>query len=507
MILRELGDPGREVRLPDGILAVSGPPGSLEVLTGMLDSGSDQGGPARNGPAGAVEVQGRTVRVAAGVEGGDVLGLLGLDPRELAFVWAGIGPSGLETRLDRSVRLLAAREGLAELEAAMTRLTPEDPLDDPLAPVPDTGDTGRDHAEALRRLLERIEAMESLPAEVATLERELRSLRADAAEVGGDLEVRTMEWLRERQDAETQLQAYRDRARELKTRLAEIEAAGPADAECPTCGKTLAEHFEPVVRTLREEWESVVQDGTWWRRRREQLELKPAHLQKLEGRSVRLYAATESVAEELERRRAELERFADARARAEQLRERLAAEGQDLEHGVRRSSGETLSGLRLARSRLLTEIRERLLDAGSRWVNALSGGRLGGLDELRGEAALIRDGTPVRVSPGYPHALASLALRLGLVEELVRGGFPLGSVAVGELEGLGVEAVSPALSALRTRGGILRQVLLFLPHRLALATPDAFDAIVELEPDVGGVLRGRVRTVAPDPIRITLKDR
>ncbi len=111
--------------------------------------------------------------------------------------------------------------------------------------------------------------------ELRSSERELRALRADHAEASGDLEETTMEWLRERQDAETHLLAYRDRARELKGRLSHLEASG-ADAPCPTCGRVLEEHVAEVVRRLREEWETVVQDGSWWKRRREQLELKPS---------------------------------------------------------------------------------------------------------------------------------------------------------------------------------------------------------------------------------------
>lgn len=113
----------------------------------------------------------------------------------------------------------------------------------------------------------------------------------------GDVEQATMEWLRERQDAETHLKAYRDRASELKARLAQLEAGGP-EAPCPTCGRPLADHLGEVRVQLREEWELVVQDGRWWKRRRAQLEDKPEHLRALEAAAERLEAARAAVLRE-----------------------------------------------------------------------------------------------------------------------------------------------------------------------------------------------------------------
>ncbi len=138
--------------------------------------------------------------------------------------------------------------------------------------------------------------------DVARLEEQLAGLRADSAELEGEVEVSTMGWLRERQDAETRLQAYRDRARELKARLRQLDAAGP-EAPCPTCGRLLDEQHDDVIEELREEWEAVVRDGQWWKRRREQLELKPERLQEMELRQMRLHASLEEAMERLERAR------------------------------------------------------------------------------------------------------------------------------------------------------------------------------------------------------------
>jgi DNA repair exonuclease SbcCD ATPase subunit len=131
------------------------------------------------------------------------------------------------------------------------------------------------------------------------LEDQLSQLRADATEVSGDLEVDTMEWHRERQDAETHLRAYRDRARELKVRLDALQQSGD-DSPCPTCGRLLNEHYQKVLEVLQEEWDSVVQDGKWWRRRSEQLLLMPEALREVEIRSIRMHAQVEALAEQVE---------------------------------------------------------------------------------------------------------------------------------------------------------------------------------------------------------------
>jgi len=191
----------------------------------------------------------------------------------------------------------------------------------------------------------RIRELQDSPIELRVLERELGQLRADAAEAAGEVEVQTMEWLRERQDAETHLSAYRDRARELKFKLGSLEETGE-DAPCPTCGRHLKDHFPEVIQYLQDEWDSVVQDGTWWRRRRDQLELKPEAIQEVESRSIRLHSKVEDVAERVEVARSalrELEDLREIKAELEKRRGRVNGEdrvsGGDTELSARDSPG------------------------------------------------------------------------------------------------------------------------------------------------------------------------
>ncbi|TVR60453.1 MAG: hypothetical protein EA422_13890 [Gemmatimonadales bacterium] len=119
----------------------------------------------------------------------------------------------------------------------------------------------------------------------APILQELRGRREDMVEAEGEVEARTLEWARDRQEAESRLQAYRDQAMELRRRLRELRND---DAVCPTCDKTLGASRPALVEKLRDEWEMVVQDGKWWKRRREQLEDRPEELRALEAEALRL---------------------------------------------------------------------------------------------------------------------------------------------------------------------------------------------------------------------------
>lgn len=343
-----------------------------------------------------------------------------------------------------------------------------------------------DPEEELRRLAGRIRRLEGIPEELRALERELRELRATAAEVGGDLEFRTMEWLRERQDAETHLQAYRDRARELKARYREIESAGE-DASCPTCGRPLGEHRGRVIDALREEWEAVVQDGQWWKRRREQLEPKPEHLQELEGRSLRLHAAIEELAERLERRRAELDDVGALRSQEADLRSRLRSEPGERDGagpGGPRDARLLRRALERVRTEILDEARDKVLLETGDLLGAVSGGRYGALVERDGSLAFLLDGRPEPIFSREDRAMAALAVRLGGAVAAAEAGAPLPPLLVlgPDLDALPTEEWVAAVWAIRKRSDRLVRVAI-VSHREKLErAPEAFQAVLDVEP-------------------------
>lgn len=226
----------------------------------------------------------------------------------------------------------------------------------------------------------------------------LMELRADAAEVQGDLEARTMEWLRERQDAETNLEAYRSRARELRDRLREVQSR-KQEYPCPTCQRPLGSRAGEVQEHFQEEWESVVQDGTWWKRRREQLEVKPPAVRDLERQALRLHAR--------------LENAAQAHRAGEGFMARPGGEGGP------GGAGDSVSGSDASRLLLLlggdSPHLESLLVRSGRMLNHMTEGRLLGVTVRRGRFLVDAAG---RVRPphrGVETFLTRRALHLALV--------------------------------------------------------------------------------------------
>jgi hypothetical protein len=401
----------------------------------------------------------------------------------------GYGFRDPDTVVEAGARALAWTLGLDRVEAARDRLARI------RGEVPPGGEGPPES------LLARIRELEGAPDEVARLEGELQELRALDAEVTGDLEAATMDWLRERQDAETQLQAYRDRARELKVRLRETEAEG-ADAVCPTCQRPLAEHQEVVLEILRDEWDGVVQDGSWWRRRREQLEPKPDRLQELEGQAVRLHARMEELvgrvetardrARELGELRTELAGVVPSGAKARAAVPTEAGVGPRVPDEVARAAGRALERVGAA---LTADARLRLLDRSAAHLVRLTDGRMLG-------ARWVEPGRLVVVGPGgVPGALADedaatleIAVRLAAVELVwASAGARDPAFLVGHAFDRLDEAVkvrAADLFAERIRRGLV-QVLVVTRGEVVDLVPEAFDGVLDVRHE-GGAEGGAV---------------
>jgi hypothetical protein len=343
------------------------------------------------------------------------------------------------------------------------------------------------------------EGIEAAREELQSAERELRELRADHVELAGEVEAASMEWLRERQDAETNLQAYRDRARELKARLTQLEEAG-RDAPCPTCRRVLGPHFDSVAAELREEWESVVQDGRWWKRRREQLDLKPQALREIEGRSLRLQAATERSAERVERARLR------TKARERALGHLEHAEGTP-DSGP---SGEAAAALLEAMTRLRTELvggaRERILTRANRLLLRMSAGRLLGMGWNEADETVVLEGVDGRLDPGLAdRAAAVVALRIGAAVALPESAEP-GVLVVGEpFDDMDEETRLRTLGVLSDLGRRIPRILLVTTGGIVDLYPEVFDAVVELPtsgrstPTVARALAGGIGVLRISP--------
>jgi hypothetical protein len=375
------------------------------------------------------------------------------DGKRAGAVMLGKGLHTPGQALDRGTQILAGLLGVDTVEAEMERIRSD------VAPPSETGASGLD-TEGLHRV----------PATLRTKERELRELRADAAEVGGDLEFANMQWHRERQDAETQLLAYRDRARELKSRLHLLETGG-READCPTCERVLQDRFDAVVAQIREEWEAVVQDGSWWKRRRDQLEPKPENLRDLEGRSIRLQAAIESCAEDIERLRARLPELAGGTQRGP------VSVGTDTETGHPR-----MRVLEALVTELTDEARDLLVGRAGRYLNRLTAGDVLALAVDESRFRFVRDQGAEEPIGGADRGALVLALRLALVDMCARHGLKVETLVFGGLlDELPLDAAVRAVVLFRGMLGRSKRVIVECGPDVMKSAPEFFDWVLEVE--------------------------
>lgn len=472
------------------------------------------GGPPVDGdvPAGLVALVGRSGRLRAWAHhvlaGDDDTVRVTTRPRVPDPALTRI-PSNLRRALESGLGLTSAEDVVEAGTSALALLSGLDRVDEArLSLVRLRGSPDPEPPRKAEAIMARIRELEGAPEEMAALETELRALRGDDAEITGDVEAATMEWLRERQDAETQLGAYRDRARELKARIEGLEAAGE-EAPCPTCGRRLEEHREQVLAVLREEWEGVVQDGSWWRRRREQLEGKPERLQELEGRALRLHAATESLAERVEVARSRVRELSEARLK---LAERVTGGAPSEDGGaVGRLPGPVWQAVDRALYRTARSLRESarnaLLDRTSRILARMTGGRIlaAGWSETGRLDLFGLEGT-LHPPVDEDEATAHVAVRIAAAQTVAaRAGTPFPPLIIAEPFDRMDDAVKiRTVGLLRSiLGPVFEQVLLLTRGEIVDFSPEAFDAIVEIRQDTrSGPTRLRRIPAGLGPLRL-----
>ena len=308
------------------------------------------------------------------------------------------------------------------------------------------------------RLPEEAEAVQEI---LAPLEAELTRCRGDWVESTGDLEAGNLQWAQERQEADSKLQAYRDRATELRVRMRALEAE-KGNATCPTCGRALGDGFSDLLETLRGEWENLVQDGRWWKRRRDQLDQKPEELQKLEEHALRLQVRVEEAAETLERHR----------ERVRELDSELAG------------SSESVGNARAFRSSRLDEIgdpdlRQVLRLAGSLMAR-ITEGRVVGVSVDQGVRVVSAEGSH-RDPVGAERDALRLAVHLGLWLHSRSKTKQTQSLFVWQLHETAVEELfRGALDVLSDTERFPVPILLVAPPTVLEHVPGAFSQALEL---------------------------
>ena len=462
----------------DAPTALDSPIGAIDALDGSVPG---HGRVSTSIPAGLTAILGgggRTRRAVAEL----FIGAGGTPATPAIARWrTGVEAETLDGAFRRAVDAVAESRGLGLIDAALEALGARMPsvVEASVRDQPMSGAVRID--------------MEEVSQEFRSAQRQLLASRADVTEVDGDLEAAMMDWLRERQDAETTLFAYRDRARELRGRIRNMESTGP-DAPCPTCGRVLRNHYDEVLAELRDEWESVVQDGSWWKSRWEQLELKPDHLQELERMSLTLHAAVEAGSERVEVLRARLEDLEGGSARH-------AAALSDDEAAVVAS----LSRVRTARVARATDL---LLDRASRFVSRISGGRVLALTLDDGAVFLQGGDGPLAPLSEEDSAVGRIAIRLAAASLIAARGRIIASLPIEQpFDQLDAEARIRTLVLTKRLLREVPRIVLFSRGDVVDVRPELFDYILEvreegaatgpvLRPAVAGPGRLAIRTMA-----------
>lgn len=409
---------------------------------------------------GTIEVGGRIFEEALT----PILTAHALSREEYAAVWFGGGP--VTTWLSAAGALCQGAETTRQVRELGRMLAPEGAAGSRGGGLVNGGSLDGFVRRMIREAKEDVARLHQSGEGMEALEAQLREARGEAAEVHGDGEAGMMAWVRERQDAETRLLLYRDRERELRERLRRLDEEGDA-AACGSCGQPLRDRAEVVRRARREEWEAVVQDGRWWRRRRDQLERKPDDLKAIETRAMELDSAVNELSEELERRKI---RGLELEAALGRLDEFVALEAR---LGGRRGSAE----MEETRARIVSATRERVRARIHGKVLSLTGGRLAGVFP-----ALFADWADGGRRGGKEFAALELAVRIALAELAVDAGVPLQSVVLpAGLNRLGREDVHRALVELVRLSRRIPLLLVRTTHGVASAFPECFDLLYRVE--------------------------
>ncbi len=137
-------------------------------------------------------------------------------------------------------------------------------------------------ADELMRFQERRTRLESAPALEEEVTIALETKRRELEDTQGQLEARRTDWVRDRQEAETKLQALRTQFADLRQQRERLVAAGE-EGTCPTCARPLGGgHYQVVLDLLNDQAETVRVDGNYFKARLEQLEQMPPEVKALD---------------------------------------------------------------------------------------------------------------------------------------------------------------------------------------------------------------------------------
>lgn len=161
------------------------------------------------------------------------------------------------------------------------------------------------------------------PTELKKEEKELEKAQKALGKLQGELEEMRTAWVRDLQDARTKRQTLLDQYQEFKEQREQIVKLGP-DGACPTCTRPLGKEYTNVLGVLERQLQEVLDNGTFYKKRIDQLSKVPAELTKGEKARDKADRDIQTRSEKLGQHRAVAEEAAALRKEAEQLRRRIA---------------------------------------------------------------------------------------------------------------------------------------------------------------------------------------
>lgn len=252
-------------------------------------------------------------------------------------------------------------------------------------------------ADEEARLEERALKLETAPTLEVETQQHLATARTALVAAEQTFERERTSWVRDKQEAETRLEALRTQYTELDQQRETLEGLGE-ESPCPTCGRPLGASYRSVLDLLSEQLETVRIDGNYYRQRVEQLTRTPEAIEALDEQrrtAQQDVAAAERRLTRIQSAMTELTALREQRAalaaRIEETRTLLAAlpMGYDaVQHGVLRASVARLADLETRAARLsgLVEREESTRAERSRIAAAreLARQRVVALEEQRG---------------------------------------------------------------------------------------------------------------------------
>jgi exonuclease SbcC len=261
---------------------------------------------------------------------------------------------GRELEAATAARAEAAR--LAELLAPLPALRDELAQLDRLFAVHGRrqalADRERALADAVAQLAERKAKLVTAPQFEQETQAALAERRAEFDVVQADLESQRTAYVRDRQEAETKLEALRAQFADAQAQRDRVEELGP-ESPCPTCTRPLGANFRTVLDALEEQADTLRANGQYFRNRLKQLEREPEAVTALAERRRALGAEVT----QLERR------YAKCQSAVQELAtvDRTAAQQDAQLADVRRQLAELPSGYDAARHKQVRAEADRLL--------------------------------------------------------------------------------------------------------------------------------------------------